>query len=73
MSNFLKIKEEEKQTAKLTPIIQYFDEKKIAVSEEDLADATEMGFAGEILINGDKQTTAEINYAKLKKAMPQSS
>ena len=62
--------EEEKQTAKLTPIIQYFDEKKIAVSEEDLADATEMGFAGEILINGDKQTTAEINYAKLKKAMP---
>ena len=29
-----------------------------------------MGFAGEILIGGDKETTAEINYLRLKKAMP---
>ena len=62
--------EDEKQVAKLTPIIEFFDKKKIAITEEDLADATEMGFAGEILIGGDSQTTAEIDYKRLKKAMP---
>ena len=61
---------EEKQVAKLTPIIKFFDEKKIALSEEDLADATEMGLAGEILINSDKETTAEINFTRLQKALP---
>ena len=63
-------KDEEKLVAQISPIIKQFDEQKISISESDLSDAPEMGLCGDILVDGDGATTAEVQYQKLKKAFP---
>ena len=60
-------KEEEKLVAKISPIIKYFDEQKMSISESDLSDAAEMGLCGDILVDSDGTTTAEVQYLNLKK------
>ena len=62
--------EEEEQDVVISDIIDYFDENKISISEADLNDANQMGFTGDILVDGDKNTTARVKYKKLKKALP---
>ena len=68
----LEEKESKTETAILnvTEVIKYFDEQKIAVSEIDLVDANRMKFTSDIIVSDTNQSTCEVNYPKLKKALP---
>lgn len=68
------LEEENKKTENavisITNIIKYFDEQKIAVSELDLTDANKMKFTGDITVSSSNEASCEVDYPKLKKALP---
>ena len=60
----------EKVVINISELIKYFDEQKIAISELDLSDSNKMKFTGDILVSGSNESTCEVNFLKLKKALP---
>ena len=54
----------------ISEVIKHFDEQKIALSELDLADANKMKFTSDIIVSASNESSCEVNYPKLKKALP---
>lgn len=60
----------EKAIVNITELIKYFDEQKIPISELDLSDSNKMKFTSDILVSASSESTCEVDYPKLKKALP---
>lgn len=60
----------DKPIINISALVKYFDDQKIALSELDLADANRMKFTGDIFVSASNESTCELDYPKLKKALP---
>jgi len=60
----------EKPVISVSELIKHFDEQKIAISELDLTDSNRMKFTSDILVSASNESTCEVDYPKLKKALP---
>lgn len=56
--------------ANLSVIVEEFQKKNIVITEEDLVDAHNAGFTGDILVGEGNVVTTTVQYVKLKKAFP---
>lgn len=60
----------EKAIVNISELINHFDEQKLPVSELDLTDANKMKFTSDIMVSASNESSCEVNYPKLKKALP---
>ncbi len=60
----------ENPTINVSELIKHFDEQKIAISELDLSDSNKMKFTSDIMVSSSNESSCEVNYPKLKKALP---
>ena len=60
----------ESPVVSVTELIKYFDEQKVAISEIDLTDSNKMKFTSDIMVSTSNESSCEVDYPKLKKALP---